>query len=270
MTSTALAMAVLVVLACLAALGGGPVRDRLANVSARRVLREERGYELLGYSGRGGRSGNPIDVERSEKAAQQRTQRLQVVACLLAAVALFVLVGGVMGAGLAAAVAIAGPRLLRRMEPGDERRRRVQIEVSAAMVADLLAACLASGASTPAATGATASAVGGPTAELLNQCVAQFELGADHRRVWAPLMGEPALAPIARAILRSAETGAPLTATLLRVGDDLRSTRKAQLDQAAQAVGVKAVGPLGLCFLPAFMLLGVVPLIASLIANGLQ
>jgi Flp pilus assembly protein TadB len=266
-TGTALISAALAVAACFVALGGGPVRDRLATVAARRVARSAHDYGLLG-SAVGHES--PVDAALAERATQQRTARLQVVACLVAAVAIFLLIGGVMGALLAVGVAVAGPRILRRLEPGDNRRRRVQIEVSAAMVADLLAACLASGASTPAATSATASAIGGPSAELLNQCVAQFELGADHRRVWAPLMAEPALAPIARAILRSAETGAPLTSTLLRVGDDLRSTRKAHLDQAAQAVGVKAVGPLGLCFLPAFMLLGVVPLIASLIANGLE
>jgi pilus assembly protein TadC len=56
---------------------------------------------------------------------------------------------------------------------------------------------------------------------------------------------------------------------LLRVAEDLRATRRAALDQAAKAVGVKAVAPLGLCFLPAFMLLGIVPLVASLIARGL-
>lgn len=267
MTSTALVAAALAVAACFVALGGAPVRDRLATVSARRAMRAACGHGLLGEATS---HAGQVDAAAVERAAQQRTTRLQLVACLMAAVAIFLLVGGVMGVLLAVGAAVAGPRMLRRLEPSDNRRRRVQIEVSAAMVADLLAACLASGASTPAATAATASAIGGPSAELLNQCVAQFELGADHRRVWAPLMAEPALAPIARAILRSAETGAPLTSTLLRVGDDLRSTRKAHLDQAAQAVGVKAVGPLGLCFLPAFMLLGVVPLIASLIANGLE
>ena len=138
------------------------------------------------------------------------------------------------------------------------------------MVADLLAACLASGASTAVATRATAEAIGGPAGDLLNECVTQFNLGASARRVWKPLADEPALAPIARAILRSAETGAPLTAVLLRVSDDLRLTSRAELEQAAKTVGVKAVGPLGLCFLPAFMLLGVVPLIASLISAGLS
>lgn|GEM_PF-840085 len=267
MTGATLMSAALAVAACFVALGGGPVRDRLSLVSARRAMSAANGDGLLGIA-----AGDlvPIDTAADTHAAQQRTARRQVVACLVVAAAIFSLIGGVIGVVLAVGAAVAGPRILRRLEPGDRRRRRVQIEVSAAMVADLLAACLASGASTPAATAATASAVGGPSAELLNECVAQFELGADHRRVWAPLMAEPALAPIARAILRSAETGAPLTSTLLRVGDDLRSTRKAQLDQAAQAVGVKAVGPLGLCFLPAFMLLGVVPLIASLISNGLE
>ena len=38
-------------------------------------------------------------------------------------------------------------------------------------MADLMAACLASGTSTAAATRATAEAMGGPIADLLNECV---------------------------------------------------------------------------------------------------
>lgn len=265
-TGAGLVATALAVAACYVAVGGAPIRDRLAGVQARRTRRSADRRGLLGGWADMGDLGSAAVGQET----QRRTERLQTLACLIAGVAIMVLVGGVIGALLGIACAVTGPRVLRRLEPGASRRRRVQIEVSAAMIADLLAACLASGASTLAATSATATAIGGPSAGLLNQCVAQFELGADYRRVWAPLMAEPALAPIARAILRSAETGAPLTSTLLRVGDDLRSTRKAQLDQAAKAVGVKAVGPLGLCFLPAFMLLGVVPLIASLITSGLQ
>ncbi len=264
MTTAGWFCAVCAAVACYLMLGSRPVHERLAGVSQRRSSQVARVQSRESVS-------DAVLAQRQENevAAAQRTARLQVIACVVAGCALFFLVGGVLGVGLAVGVVVFGPRALRRLEPADDRRRRVQIEVSAAMVADLLAACVASGASTPGATAATAQAIGGPSAELLRECVAQFELGADHRRVWLPLTNEPSLAPIARAILRSAETGAPLSATLLRVGDDLRSTRKAQLDQAAKAVGVKAVGPLGLCFLPAFMLLGVVPLIASLIANGL-
>lgn len=259
-------------LVCLAAfLAVGPPRgnSKLALAADRRqahavqVSRSDpRGAQFAIGSGAAGAAGRPPDGRGS-------TPIVQVGVCVVCGIAAWQLVGDALGLMLGFGIAVAGPRLLRKLEPGHVRQRRLSIEMNAAIVADLLAACLASGASTSAATTATAQAVGGPTGELLRQCVAQFELGADSSRVWAPIASEPALAPIARAILRSAHTGAPLTAVLLRVGDDLRATRKAQLDQAAKSVGVKAVGPLGLCFLPAFMLLGVVPLIASLVSAGL-
>lgn len=198
-----------------------------------------------------------------------QTKRWAVPSCLLCAAVAWLLIGGIPGVVVAVVVAAAGPKILGRLESGAARANRLTMESSAPMVADLLAACLASGASTAVATRATAEALGGPVADVLMQSVTQFNLGASATRVWKPLADEPALAPIARAILRSAETGAPLTTVLLRVSDDLRLNRRAQLEQAAKTVGIKAVGPLGLCFLPAFMLLGVVPLIASLIATGL-
>jgi hypothetical protein len=38
---------------------------------------------------------------------------------------------------------------------------------------------------------------------------------------------------------------------------------------AARTLGVRATGPLGLCFLPAFVLVAVVPLVVSLLPWGL-
>lgn len=200
---------------------------------------------------------------------QSNKARLALLSCLLCGAVAWLLIGGVPGLVVGLLIPAAGPRLLDRLESRSTRTNRLLVEASAPMVADLMAACLASGASTAAATRATAEALGGPVSHILNQCVVQFNLGAGPTQVWRPLAAEPSLAPIARAILRSAETGAPLTAVLLRVADDLRLARRAQLEQAAKTVGVKAVGPLGLCFLPAFMLLGVVPLIASLVGEGL-
>ncbi len=204
------------------------------------------------------------------RSADPPRSRLPVLSCALCGAVAVILIGGILGVVLGAAIVGIGPKLLGRLESRGDRAHREVLEVSAPTVADLMAACLASGTSTAAATRATAEAMGGPVADLLNECVVQFNLGASPARVWKPMSDEPSLAPIARAILRSAETGAPLTTVLLRVADDLRLVRRAHLDQAAKTVGIKAVGPLGLCFLPAFMLLGVVPLIASLISAGLS
>jgi pilus assembly protein TadC len=200
---------------------------------------------------------------------RQNARRLQVAVCLLAAGAAWLLLGGVIGIVAAGAVAVLGPRALSRFEARSDRQRNIELVAAAPLVADIFAACLSAGASPAAAARAAASALGGEAAKLLDEAVGQFQLGASAQRVWRPLLECEPTAPIARAILRSAESGAPLTDVLLRVADDMRAAHRSELEQAAKAVGVKAVGPLGACFLPAFMLLGVVPLIGSLVSEGL-
>jgi pilus assembly protein TadC len=54
-----------------------------------------------------------------------------------------------------------------------------------------------------------------------------------------------------------------------RLADDLEREALAAVEDRARAVGVKAAVPLGLCLLPAFLLLGIVPLVASLV-TGLE
>ena len=48
----------------------------------------------------------------------------------------------------------------------------------------------------------------------------------------------------------------------------MRRDRQRAVEVAAQAAGVRAVAPLAACFLPAFLLLGVVPVVASLAGDS--
>ena len=50
---------------------------------------------------------------------------------------------------------------------------------------------------------------------------------------------------------------------MARLAVDLRRGARARVEARARAVGVRAALPLGLCLLPAFVLLGVVPLVAG-------
>lgn len=193
--------------------------------------------------------------------------RLIFAACAMAAFGCWMLVGGPTGIVLAGAILVVGPRLLAGVEPRSVRARRQALESAAPMVADLMAACLSSGASAGAATRTVSQALDGPASDVLAKCVTHIDLGADPTQTWSSMTADTALAPIARAVVRSAQSGAPLADVLVRVADDLRSARKATLETAARSAGIKAVGPLGLCFLPAFMLLGIVPLVASLIVQ---
>jgi pilus assembly protein TadC len=73
----------------------------------------------------------------------------------------------------------------------------------------------------------------------------------------------------ATALVRCAESGAAPAAVLRAVADDARAAARTAGEAAARRAAAAAVLPLGLCFLPAFVLAGVVPLVAGLLAGTL-
>jgi pilus assembly protein TadC len=116
---------------------------------------------------------------------------------------------------------------------------------------------------------AVAGAVGGPLGEELARVAARIRLGADPAEEWLKLAGDPTLAPLGRAAARAATGGAPVAATLARLARDQRRTARAAASARARTAGIRAVAPLGLCFLPAFIVLGIVPAIAGMAGNVL-
>ncbi|MCW2543832.1 MAG: rane protein [Frankiales bacterium] len=184
-------------------------------------------------------------------------------ACVLAGVGAWAVLGGVAGLGIGLAAALWGPRLvagLRTVEGQDE-----QVAQDLPLALDLLAACLAGGAVTLDAVRAVAAALGGPCGERLGMVAGRLAVGSPAAEAWASLGSDrgPAGAA-ARAMARAAVGGAPVAAAVQRVADDTRRERRAAAERAARRAGVLAVGPLGLCFLPAFLLIGVVPAVIGL------
>ena len=80
----------------------------------------------------------------------------------------------------------------------------------------------------------------------------------------------PAPARLAQAAVRSQHSGAAFAGSLHRVADDLRADRLIAADAAARRAGVLIVLPLGLCFLPAFVLAGLVPVIVAVLGDVLS
>jgi len=81
------------------------------------------------------------------------------LACLLAAAGVAVVVGGPIGLLLAAALAVAGPGLLGRLEPRASREQAQRLARDLPLALDLLAACLTGGAALPDAVRVVAAAV---------------------------------------------------------------------------------------------------------------
>lgn len=210
----------------------------------------------------------PPSVENALEPRRRRVPSTPAIAAAVAAVGAFVLLGGITGLAAAAACIVVVPRAVRLLEPRSGRERRTRLKAQAPLIADLLAATMSAGSPMRSALGAVCEAIGDPGRSTLEPVVAALDLGADAALAWSPLVHDESLGAIASAIVRSANSGAPLASVLTRIGEDLRREHQVSVHVAARAAGVRAVLPLALCFLPAFLLLGVVPVVASL-AGGL-
>ncbi|MGN6331946.1 MAG: type II secretion system F family protein [Motilibacteraceae bacterium] len=79
----------------------------------------------------------------------------------------------------------------------------------------------------------------------------------------------PEVAAFARSVARAVAGGAPLADSLARLAGEVRQAQRASAQEAAHRAGVRMVGPLVACALPAFVLVGVVPAVAGLAGGAL-
>jgi Flp pilus assembly protein TadB len=79
----------------------------------------------------------------------------------------------------------------------------------------------------------------------------------------------PEVAAFARSVARAVDGGAPLADSLARLAGEVRQAQRASAQEAAHRAGVRMVGPLVACALPAFVLVGVVPAVAGLAGSAL-
>lgn len=110
-----------------------------------------------------------------------------------------------------------------------------------------------------------AAALPGAAADRLAGVAARLGLGLDPVQVWSGLADDPELGRLGRALARAQASGAPVVPAVERLADDLARAARAETEDRARAVGVKAALPLGLCLLPAFVLIGIVPLVVALL-----
>lgn len=190
-----------------------------------------------------------------------------LLAALVAGCGVWAVVGGLTGLLLGVGCVVVIPRATRRLETRTTRARREELERQAPLLADLVGAILASGAPMRFALVAAGEAIGEPSAGAIRPVVAAIDLGADPTTAWGSVSGVAALEPIAAAVIRSAESGAPTSTVLARIAEDMRRDRHSAVEVAARSAGIRAVAPLAACFLPAFLLTGVVPVVASLAAG---
>jgi pilus assembly protein TadC len=207
-------------------------------------------------------------VARRVHDGRTRPSLIRAGALLGGAVAA-ILVGGWTGLAIGALLAVCLDPLLRRLEPAAARRQRLREAADLPLAADLLAAALRSGAPTGRAVAAVAEVLAGPLGVRLSAVARTLQLGGDPEEAWAyvaPVTGGDRLT---RAAVRSSASGAALARALSRLADDLRADQALAAEAAARQAGVLIVLPLGLCFLPAFILAGLVPVIVAVLGDVL-
>ena len=164
-----------------------------------------------------------------------------------------------------------GVATVRARTPASTDRREVGVarasartptteEIAASMV--LLSVALQSGCGVIEAIEYVAQVAPAVPAAELAVVAAGLRWGLAEDQAWAEV--DARWSRTAMALRMAREAGVPPSSLLLTGSDDLRSARLASIDVAAARLGVRLVIPLGVAFLPAFVLTTVVPVVLAL------
>jgi Flp pilus assembly protein TadB len=221
------------------------------------VVGHDRPVQRLG----GVRPARSEDAARTRSIVESGGRRLLV--CLAAGTLVGWAVLGVFGLPFGAVGGVVASWWAGRLESPTQTRRREAAQRELPLAVDLLAACSEVGLPLDRALVVVAASLPGPVGDELGRVAARLALGMDPVAEWHRVAQNSALAPLARTVLRSLESGAPLATGLARLAHDRRRDLRTRGQVRARQVGVQAAGPLGVCFLPAFMLIGVVPTVVG-------
>lgn len=138
-----------------------------------------------------------------------------------------------------------------------------------AMMLELVAAMLDAGSGIGRSLELVAASASKEYSKALRPVVSALAIGADWETAWrSSEIRLPEILELRDALGFAALTGAPSSAILYAQAARLRRERFRAAEKRAASLGVKLVIPLGLCSLPAFICLGVVPVLLALVPSG--
>ena len=166
----------------------------------------------------------------------------------------------------------AGPHQLRRRirveatRTSSRRCDHTEVDpLAAASALDIFAVCLSAGMAVSTAAAVTAPSAPAGLREVLQRAADLLALGADADTAWSvSAQSDPVCESLVRLARRSAVSGAALAQGVAELAEQARQAAAHRADASAERAGVLIAGPLGLCFLPAFVCLGIVPVVAGL------
>ncbi|HYO04052.1 MAG TPA: type II secretion system F family protein [Mycobacterium sp.] len=137
---------------------------------------------------------------------------------------------------------------------------------------DVYAACLSSGMAVAGAARATAPFAPPSLAVVLRRAADLLALGADAAMAWSTAggTGDEHVDALCRLARRSASSGTALAQAVSELADQSRLDVADSARAAAERASVLIAGPLGVCYLPAFVCLGIIPVVVGLAGDVLQ
>lgn len=210
---------------------------------------------------------SPGDMSISDEGTHAVSPRQRLIGSLavgLIAIVMVPMPGALAGGALAA---LGSYVVLGRLESRAARRRREALVGQQPEVLDLISAVQEAGSPLRLAAGEVAALAPEPSAAVLREVDARIGVGFSDAEAWQSLARDPIWGATARDLARSARTGEAVVETLQMSAERARAARRDHLNEKARTVAVKSVGPMMVCFLPAFILAGVVPIFAGILSR---
>ncbi|WP_246039572.1 type II secretion system F family protein [Glycomyces buryatensis] len=185
----------------------------------------------------------------------------------LTGAAAVVVIGG--GTGIAVGLGLwwLTARLLKTDPDRVEKATAARLAPEWPWTLDLLAAGLRAGAPFPQAAFAVARSDEPAIGERLARFAQAIHLGATAAEA-APELGRlPGADRLAKQLDRSGDSGAAIAAGLEQLAASLRAEHRTRTEERAGRAAVALIGPLCLCFLPAFVIAGIGPVVFGIVAD---
>ncbi len=190
------------------------------------------------------------------------SRSVTVGSAVLLGAAVGLVVGGPAGA-LGALATAAGALVVPGRLAARSARPGALDAAEAALAGELMTACVEAGLPLTAALHQVSAAMPGPTGAALGRAAQTLAVGAEPTSALGPLLAQRSTARLARSLVRALTTGAAPGPVLAAASAGQRDQARSARVSRARGIGSKAALPVGLCFLPAFVLVAVVPVVVG-------
>ena len=172
-----------------------------------------------------------------------------------------------LGFGLAILLAVVFPLVIGRLASSEQTTQQQELAKQLPHALELLGLSLAAGCPLKTAIDQAGRHCLEPTATLLAEVSARIEIGLSAQAAWEELKDHPVWGRAATDLAQASRSGSSLAKLLAAHSEDARVLYRSNRERWARTVSVRAVLPLTLCYLPAFILVGVVPILAGVLTK---